>query len=107
MTTAARKKRKLSLHPISLMEFNQQFLFRFREGEIEEEFELLQEHSANLYQVKPRDIGQDEINKPKNRFIDIVPCESDNQHEQQQHQHALSDEPVFLKQPHSTGHLCD
>ena len=56
-TKKVSKKRKLSFRPMSVMEFNSQFHFRFREGEIEEEFELLQEYSAGLYENKSREIG--------------------------------------------------
>ena len=72
------KRRRLSFRPMSVNEFNSQFHFRFREGEIEEEFELLQEYSAGLYENKTRDIGHAEENKAKNRFVDIVPCKNFN-----------------------------
>ena len=68
------RRRRLSYHPISILEFNGQYNRRLREGDIDHEFELLQEYSAKLYEEKSRSIGQLEINKPRNRFVDIVPC---------------------------------
>ena len=71
-----RRNRRLSEHPISVLEFNSQFRSRFVDGELEAEYELLQARSNHLYEQKSRRIGQEEANKAKNRFVDIVPCES-------------------------------
>ena len=68
------RRRRLSYHPTSIIEFNSQYNWRLIEGEIDHEFELLQEYSSKLYEEKSRSIGQLEINKPRNRFVDIVPC---------------------------------
>ena len=68
------RRRRLSYHPISILEFNSQYNRRLREGDIDNEFELLQQYSARLYEEKSRSIGQLEMNKPRNRFVDIVPC---------------------------------
>jgi len=73
VSTRNRGRRRLSYHPISIIEFNSQYNRRLREGDIDHEFELLQEYSAKLYEEKSRSIGQLEINKPRNRFVDIVP----------------------------------
>ena len=70
-----RRGRRLSHHPISVLEFNQQYRGRVMDGEIEEEFQVLQEYCAELSGRKEREVARREENKPRNRFVDIVPCE--------------------------------
>ena len=53
--------------------FEQTFKQRSENGEIQKEFEMIQEYSATLNQRKTRDVGQSEINQNRNRFIDIIP----------------------------------
>ncbi|TRY62797.1 hypothetical protein TCAL_03608 [Tigriopus californicus] len=66
-------ERRLSCHPMSVREFNSQFHIRLRDGDVNKEFELLQEYGNSLQMRRPRNIGQMDINKPKNRFVDIIP----------------------------------
>ena len=61
---------------VHALTFSSEFHHRSVGGEVEEEFELLSEFSSELYETKARRIGQLDINKPKNRFVDIVPCKS-------------------------------
>ena len=57
----------------NIIRFEQTFKERSEKGEIQKEFEMIQEYSATLNQRKTRDVGQSEINQNRNRFIDIIP----------------------------------
>ncbi len=72
--SSSKRKRRMSHHPISVLEFNHQYRGRIQDGEVEEEFGILQDYCTELNERKSRDIGRKEENKPKNRFVDIVPC---------------------------------
>jgi len=50
---------------------------RETEGDVSREFDLLQEQSAKDYEEKSREVARMEVNKAKNRFVDIVPCEEE------------------------------
>ena len=67
-------RRRSSIRPISVLEFNSEYHDRVNAGDIEAEYAWLQEYSQHLYETRSRAIGQLEKNKPRNRFVDIIPC---------------------------------
>lgn len=46
---------------------------RLAKGLINEEFESIQEHAARIGVIKTREVGQSEVNRNRNRFVDIIP----------------------------------
>ena len=62
--------------PITVIEFNSHFAHKKQNGHIQKEYELLADYSQELNLAKSRDEGNLTANKPKNRFVDIIPCEN-------------------------------
>ena len=59
---------------MDLISFNSQLKKKEQSGEIEEEYSLLQEFGNEMQEKKSRQTAQLDVNKPKNRFVDILPC---------------------------------
>jgi len=62
-----------SPQPIRVKDFKDEYQIRLSNFSINEEFERVQEHSARINASKMRRIGQEEKNRNRNRFVDIIP----------------------------------
>lgn len=74
--SSRKRRRHSSYRPISLDEFNSHYTRMRHTGELERQFQMLQEHSNELHETKSRDVGLHMDNKAKNRYVDIIPCEA-------------------------------